>query len=235
MNQEPGDAQSPPSAGGPERVTAAISAAGLVAVLRAPTADHFGAITDTLVRAGVRAIEITLSTPGAVRSIAALSRAHGSDVLIGAGTVVTADQAERCIDAGAAFLVSPAASPDVIAAARIAGVAACPGALTPTEILAAHRAGASMVKLFPASTLGPGFITAVHGPLPDIPMMPTGGIAIGDIAAWLEAGAAAVGIGGPLIGDAGVHGADAALATRAHRAVRAATAARAALAVRAGL
>lgn len=212
---------------GPGRTTAAITAGGLIAILRAPSAEHFAAITDTLVKAGVRAVEITLTTPGALRSIAELTKAYRDDVIIGAGTVITADQAERCIDAGATFLVSPTASPDVVAAARIAGVAACPGALTPTEVLAAHRSGASAVKLFPASAVRPRFLTDVHGPLPGIPIIPTGGIAISDITAWISAGAAAVGLGGPLVGKATIHGVDAALVTRARRAVEAVATARA--------
>ena len=146
--------------------------------------------------------------------------------MIGAGTVVTADQAEACIAAGAAFVVSPTASPDVTATARIAGVAAFPGALTPTEILAAHQGGAAAVKLFPASAVSPRFITDLHGPFPEIQIMPTGGIGIDNITGWLHAGAAAVGLGSPLIGAAAVDGVDRGLVDRARRAVAAVAAAR---------
>lgn len=211
----------------PARVTADITAGGLIAVLRAPTARHFPAITDTLVRTGVRAVEVTLTTEGALPCIRELAAAYGEEVVIGAGTVLTADEAEACIDAGAAFLVSPTTAPDVVPAARIAGVAAFPGAFTPTEVLTAYRAGASAVKLFPASAVTPRFIAALHGPLPEVPIIPTGGIALADIAAWIGAGAAAVGLGTPLIGAAGTDGADQALADRGRAAVAAVAAARA--------
>lgn len=201
--------------------TAEISRAGLVAILRASSAKHFGAITDALVNAGIRAIEITLTTPEALASIAILTASYGDDAIIGAGTVMTADEAEACIEAGASFLVSPTASPDVIATARIAGIAAYPGALTPTEIVTAFRSGAPAVKLFPASAVSPRFITDLHGPCPEIPIMPTGGIAIEGIGTWLRAGAAAVGLGTPLIGAATREGVDRDLNERARRAVAA--------------
>lgn len=224
----PGHSEEPhqavPGAAAPDqaaRTTARLTDCGLVAILRAPSTEHFAAITDTLLDAGVRAVEITLTTPGALRSVRELARAHGPQVLIGAGTVLTADQAEACVDAGAAFLVSPTAAPDVVSTARIADVAVLPGALTPTEILAAHRAGASAVKLFPASAVTPRYLTDLHGPLPGIPVVPTGGIALTDIPAWTAAGAAAVGLGGPLIGSAAVDGVDRQLAERGRQAVRA--------------
>jgi 2-dehydro-3-deoxyphosphogluconate aldolase/(4S)-4-hydroxy-2-oxoglutarate aldolase len=209
------------------RITEHIVANGLVAILRSTSAAHYAAVTDVLVSAGVRAIEVTLTAPDALASITELATAYaGADVVIGAGTVIAADQAEACLEAGAAFLVSPAVSQDVLAAARIAGVAVYPGALTPTEILTAHRGGASAVKLFPASAVSPRYLKDVRGPFPDIAFMPTGGIDIGDIGAWLAAGAGAVGLGGPLIGSAVVDGPDPSLADRARRAVAAVAAAR---------
>lgn len=216
-----------PAAHGAPTVTADISAGGLIAVLRAPTAEHFPAITETLLDAGIRAIEVTLPTRDALACVRRLIKDYGPDAIVGAGTVVTADQAEACIDAGAAFLVSPTTAMDVIAAARIAGVAAYPGALTPTEILTAHSAGASAVKLFPATSLRPRFITDVRAPLPGIPLFPSGGIALTSVADWIRAGAEAVGLGTPLIGPAAADGADRALAARARQAVQAVAAARA--------
>lgn len=201
--------------------TAAVISAGLVAILRARSAEHFPAIAETLIDVGVRVIEVTLTAPDALTTITALTANLGDAAIVGAGTVMTADQAEACVDAGAAFVASPTASPDVIAAARIAGIAAYPGALTPTEIVTAHRFGAPMVKLFPASAVPPRFITDLHGPCPEIPIMPTGGIAIDDITTWLRAGAAVVGLGTPLIGAATADGADRALAERARRALAA--------------
>jgi 2-dehydro-3-deoxyphosphogluconate aldolase/(4S)-4-hydroxy-2-oxoglutarate aldolase len=192
-------------------------ASGVVAILRAASAQHFARITETLLENGVRAIEVTLTTPGAVGAITELAEAFGNDAVIGAGTVLTADQAERCVDAGAKFLVSPGAAPDVVAAARIAGVAAYPGAFTPTEVLQAHHGGATAVKLFPASVLGPRFVRDLRGPLPEIEFLPSGGIGIDEVAAWIHAGAKAVGLGGPLLGSAVRDGPDAALADRARR------------------
>ncbi len=211
---------------GPGATAQAIFDGGLVAILRASSALHFPAITEVLVEAGIRAIEVTLTAADAFDALAALSATYADTAIIGAGTVVTADQAEACIDAGASFLVSPTASPDVIATARIASVAAFPGALTPTEMIAAAQAGAQAVKLFPASAVGPRFITDVHGPFPEIAIMPTGGISITDIGAWIDAGAAAVGLGSPLIGPAATEGADHALTARARQAVAAVTRAR---------
>jgi 2-dehydro-3-deoxyphosphogluconate aldolase / (4S)-4-hydroxy-2-oxoglutarate aldolase len=207
-------------------VTSALADAGLVAILRAGSAAHFPAIADTLVGAGVRVIEVTLTTPGALDAMHALTERLGGDAIVGAGTVMTADQAEACVGAGAAFLVSPVVAPDVIATGRIADIAVYPGALTPTEVVSAHRAGASAVKLFPASAVAPRYIADLHGPCPGIPIMPTGGIALGDIGTWLRAGAAAVGLGTPLIGTATADGADRGLAERARRAMAAVAEAR---------
>lgn len=225
---EPSDLAAPvaPTVDRPERVTAAITAGGLVAVLRATSTEHVAAVTDALVRAGVRAIEVTLTVPGALRSITELSVAYAGAAAIGAGTVLTADQAESCIDAGAAFIVSPTASPDVVAAAQVANVAVYPGAFTPTELLAARHTGVDLVKLFPACALGPAYLKAVRAPLPDLAVMPTGGVAITDIEDWIRAGAVAVGLGTPLLGDALTAGPDRGLTSRARQAVEAVARAR---------
>jgi 2-dehydro-3-deoxyphosphogluconate aldolase/(4S)-4-hydroxy-2-oxoglutarate aldolase len=114
--------------------------------------------------------------------------------------VLDAATAQRAVDAGARFVVSPTVEPEVLAVTAAAGVASLPGAMTPTEVLAAWRLGASAVKLFPASAVGPSFVRELHGPLPDVPIVPTGGISAADAAAYLEAGAVAVGIGGWLTG-----------------------------------
>jgi 2-dehydro-3-deoxyphosphogluconate aldolase/(4S)-4-hydroxy-2-oxoglutarate aldolase len=197
-----------------------VAAAGFVAILRASSAKHFLAAADALVSAGVRAIEVTLTAPDALEAMSKIAAEFANVAVVGAGTVLTADQAESCIDAGAAFLVSPVAAPDVVAAARIAGVAAYPAGLTPTEIVTAYRSGAAAVKLFPASAVGPRFITDLHGPFPDLPIIPTGGIAIDQIPHWLATGALAVGVGGPLLGDAARDGGDLdGLRARARRAV----------------
>jgi 2-dehydro-3-deoxyphosphogluconate aldolase/(4S)-4-hydroxy-2-oxoglutarate aldolase len=211
---------------GPPELTAAVRAIGVVAILRAPTAAYFPRIVDTLLAAGTRVIEITLTTPGGIEAVAGLTRAYGDEAIIGAGSVITADHAEACIEAGARFVVSPTAAPDVVAAARVAGVAAYAGAMTPTEALAVHMSGAAGVKLFPASAVGPTFITDLHGPLPEIEVMPTGGITVESLGGWIRAGATAVGLGGALLGAAGVDGDVTGLADRAVRALNAVAEAR---------
>ena len=198
-----------------DSVTAAIVRSGVVAVLRASTADGFAAVADVLVEAGITAIEVTLTSRGAIDALAGLRRQLPPVAVIGAGTVLTADQAKAAADAGAAFLVSPVLDLELSGAA---GVPFYPGGLTPTEIFRAHAAGAPLVKLFPAGAVGPRYLKDLHGPLPDVRIMPTGGIDIADVATWLGNGAAAVGLGGPLIGDAAAGGSLAALAERARRA-----------------
>jgi len=207
----------------PESVTAAVIESGVVAVLRAPTADGFAAVADVLVHAGITAIEVTLTSRGAVDAIAGLRRRLPAEAVVGAGTVLTADQAKAAVDAGAEFLVSPVL--DLELTGRF-GVPFYPGGLTPSEIFAAHRGGAPLVKLFPASAVGPRYLKDLHGPLPDVRIMPTGGIGLDDIAAWLTAGAVAIGLGTPLLGDAATGGSLTALATRARRATDAVTLAR---------
>jgi 2-dehydro-3-deoxyphosphogluconate aldolase/(4S)-4-hydroxy-2-oxoglutarate aldolase len=194
-------------------VSAAIVESGLVAVLRAPTADGFSAVADVLVAAGVTAMEVTLTSHGALEAISGLRRQLSGSVVVGAGTVLTEEDAKAAVGAGAEFLVSP------VSGLGPQPVPAYPGAFSPTEVFAAHRAGAPLIKLFPAGGLGPGYLKDLRGPLPDVKIMPTGGIGLDDIAKWLSAGAVAVGVGGPLIGDAATGGSLTALAARARHAV----------------
>ena len=203
------------------QIPEAVAAGRIVAVLRAPSAEHFLAATDVLVREGVRAIEVTLTTEGAVEALRSTVGSAPTNVAVGAGSVMSESQAREAIEAGAKFLVSPVMQPDVIAVGRAAGVPTYPGALTPTEISAAAEAGAPLVKLFPASAVGPGYIKDLHGPMPGVKIMPTGGITLADIGTWLRAGALAVGMGGPLLGDALVGGSLDDLADRARQAVAA--------------
>jgi 2-dehydro-3-deoxyphosphogluconate aldolase/(4S)-4-hydroxy-2-oxoglutarate aldolase len=199
--------------------TAAVVRSGVVAVLRASTADGFAAVADVLVEAGITALEVTLTSRGALAAIAGLVRQLPPEVVVGAGTVLTADEARACVDAGAACLVAPVLVPDVSAVGTTAGIPTYPGALTPTEVLTASRGGAPVVKLFPASAVGPRYLKDLAGPLPGVRIMPTGGIDLSDIATWLTAGAVSVGLGGPLLGDAAAGGSLAALRDRARRAV----------------
>jgi 2-dehydro-3-deoxyphosphogluconate aldolase/(4S)-4-hydroxy-2-oxoglutarate aldolase len=201
-----------------DSVSATIVSGGIVAILRAPSANGFAVVADVLVDAGITALEVTLTSQGAIDAIAGLRRQLPGRVAIGAGTVLTPDDAKAAVDAGAEFLVSPVLDPGL---AAIATVPFYPGTATPTEIFAAHSAGAPLVKLFPAGNLGPSFLRNVRAPLPSVRIMPTGGIKLENVADWLLAGASAVGLGGPLIGDAAQGGSLAALATRARHAVSA--------------
>ena len=201
-----------------DQVTAAVIRSGIVAILRAPTSDGFAAVADVLVGAGITALEVTLTSRGAIEAIAGLRRQLPDSVAVGAGTILSADDAKAAVDAGATFLVSPVLDKPLVASSPVPFY---PGTSTPTEMYQAHLAGAPLVKLFPAGGLGPRFLRDVRGPLPQIDVMPTGGIKIEDIADWLLAGAKAVGVGSPLIGDAATGGAMKALAARARHAVSA--------------
>ena len=173
---------------------------GLIPVLRAPSAKDALAISEVLCKAGLTALEITMTVPGAVDVIRELVGRFGKDLLVGAGTVLDAKAAAACIDAGAQFIISPSTELEVIAHCNQAGVAVMPGALTPTEIVKAWRAGADMVKVFPCSAVGgASYLKAVKAPLPHIEMVPTGGVSLETAAAFIKAGAAALGVGGDLV------------------------------------
>ena len=173
---------------------------GVIAVVRAPAAVGLRAVARALVAGGVGAVEITLTTPGAIAAIAELARdAELAGCLVGAGTVLDETAARAVIDAGARFVVSPTLDHAVLRACRERDVPCMPGAFTPTEILEAWRAGASLVKLFPAASLGPGFIRDVLAPLPFVRLVPSGGVTLENAAEWIRAGAAAVSVGGALL------------------------------------
>ncbi|MTV27875.1 bifunctional 4-hydroxy-2-oxoglutarate aldolase/2-dehydro-3-deoxy-phosphogluconate aldolase [Nitriliruptoraceae bacterium ZYF776] len=172
--------------------------ARVVAVVRHARADAAAAIARACVAGGLRAIEVTLTTPDAHRLVAELHDELGAEVLVGAGTILRADQVGAIVAAGARFLVAPITDEAALDAGREAGVVTIPGGMTPTEIAAAHARGARIVKLFPAGQLGPGFARAIRDVLPGVALMPTGGVGEADVAAWLDAGAGAVGIGSQL-------------------------------------
>lgn len=167
----------------------------VVPVLRLPSEQLAEVALDCLADAGFEAIEIALTTPGAL----ALVARHAERLLIGAGTVLDLEHAHRCLEAGARFIVSPCVTHGVAAEAHIAGAAALIGAYTPTEILAAHREGADIVKLFPASSGGPSHLRAVRAVFPDILFCPTGGVSLENMHAYLGAGAALVGVGNEIL------------------------------------
>ena len=147
---------------------------------------------------GLAAVEITMNTPGVLTQIEAVRRRLPAGVAVGAGTVTSAEHVRQAVAAGASFIVSPVVDVTVIRASLDAGVPVFPGALTPTEILSAVRAGARMVKLFPAGSMGPGYLKAVKAPLESIPLLATGGIGLDNVGAFLAAGADGFGIGSPL-------------------------------------
>jgi 2-dehydro-3-deoxyphosphogluconate aldolase / (4S)-4-hydroxy-2-oxoglutarate aldolase len=186
----------------------------IVAVLRLDDPANAGAVVDALVAGGVRVIEVTMTVPKAIELIAELAKAHSTDVLIGAGTVVDTGTAARAIDAGAKFVVSPVFRPAVMAECHRLGLPAFPGCFTPTEILNAWDAGADIVKVFPATGLSPTYFRDILAPLPQLKLMPTGGVSIDNAAGWLRAGAVAVGIGSALVDAAAVRSGDLAAITR---------------------
>jgi len=182
--------------------SAILQANPVVAVLRAGHAREYAPIIAALADGGVRSIELTLSTAGVFELLPGLIRNFGEQVEIGVGTVTTEAEAGAALDAGARFLVTPVTESAVVRAAAERDVPVFPGGLTPTELFAGWRAGATAVKIFPASMVGPGYIAQLRGPFPDLAFIPSGGVEIGDAPGWIRAGALAVSLGGPLIGDA---------------------------------
>lgn len=188
----------------------------VVAVLRAPSPERLLDVALTLHAAGVHCLEVTLTTPGALDVVTELDQRLGGAASIGVGTVLTTEEVRRAVVAGARYLLAPVADPAVIRAAREAEVPFVAGAATPTEVLAAWRLGVSAVKVFPAAELGgPAFVRALRGPLPDIDLLPTGGVTGATARAYVSAGACAVGAGTPLTGDALSGGSLSSLAERA--------------------
>jgi 2-dehydro-3-deoxyphosphogluconate aldolase/(4S)-4-hydroxy-2-oxoglutarate aldolase len=179
-------------------VVAQIKETGAVAILRTETAAQALGAARAVITAGFRIVEVTYGVPNTLDVIAKII-AENPALLVGAGTVLTRDQANAAIDAGARFLVSPCLSPEMMQAGRDRGIATIPGAFTPTEIYAAWSAGADMVKLFPAVANGPEYLRAIRGPLPHIPIIPTSGVNTGNVADWFGAGAAAVGAVGSVL------------------------------------
>lgn len=198
---------------------------GIVAVLRADRADRYLPVVEVLAEEGVRNIELTLTTPGTIDTIASIANAV-PQAEIGVGTVLRDADAIRAIDAGARFLVTPNTGSSVIDVAVSRGIAIYAGAMTPSEAFRNWDAGVTGVKIFPASTVGASFVSHLHGPFPDMQVMPSGGVALDDIEDWIRAGSIGVSLGGPLLGDALKGGSLDALRTRAQAAIAAVAAAR---------
>jgi 2-dehydro-3-deoxyphosphogluconate aldolase/(4S)-4-hydroxy-2-oxoglutarate aldolase len=173
-----------------------IKQTGVVAVVRAQSAADAVRISKECAQGGIDSIEITYTTPGAGDAIRALAKDPG--LLVGAGTVLDIDTAQDAISAGAQFIVSPHCDPAIISYCTAQGIPAIAGVMTVTEAVQALRAGCKLLKLFPADSLGPGFIKALHGPLPGVLVLPTGGITVENAGDFIRAGAVAVGAGGNL-------------------------------------
>jgi 2-dehydro-3-deoxyphosphogluconate aldolase / (4S)-4-hydroxy-2-oxoglutarate aldolase len=168
--------------------------------VRASTSAEARAAAEAVCKGGIPVVEITMTVPGAVEVIRELAKHASGELLVGAGTVLNPEQAQRCLDAGAQFLVSPGFNAKTVALAAAEKILIMAGALTPTEVIAAWDSGADFVKIFPCGTVGGAkYIKALKGPLPEIPMVPTGGVNLQTAAEFLEAGAAALGIGGELV------------------------------------
>lgn len=172
---------------------------GAIAVIRMRQTDNLLPVAEALLAGGVDVLEVTMTTPGALDHIRALSRHVAASALIGVGSVLTAHQVEQAIDAGAQFVVSPILQPAVIATAHAHGAPALPGVFTPTEAQQASECGADLLKVFPAHIVGRRFISALLAPLPHLKLVPTGGIQPDTAGEWLLAGASAVGLGGSLV------------------------------------
>jgi len=192
-----------------EQVRARVLEVGIVPVVRAPSAKKALAAAEAVAAGGITIVELTMTVPGALDAIAELVKRAGKDIVIGAGTVLDAQTAQKCFDVGAQFLVSPGFDLETVKAARVAGKLIMAGALTPTEVIMAWKAGADFVKVFPASAVGgPSYLRALRGPLPQVPLVPTGGVNLNTAADFLRAGAAALGIGGELVSAAALESGD---------------------------
>ena len=182
-----------------QKVRERIVEIGVVPVVRAASAREARMAADAVCEGGIPIVEITMTVPGAVDVIRELTKG-GSDVLVGAGTVLNVDAARRCLDAGAQFLVSPGLNLEVVKLAGAEGKLMMAGALTPTEVITAWEAGSDFVKVFPCGQVGGAkYIKALKGPLPQVPLVPTGGVSLSTAAEFIEAGAVALGVGGECV------------------------------------
>src|SRR5213082_3136640 len=183
-----------------EKVRERILEIGVVPVVRASSAREARMAADAVCEGGIPIVEITMTVPGALDVIRELAKNDASDVLVGAGTVLNAEAARRCLDAGAQFLVSPGLNLEVVKLAGTEGKLMMAGALTPTEVITAWEAGSDFVKVFPCGQVGGAkYIKALQGPFPQIPLVPTGGVSLLTAAEFIEAGAVALGVGGELV------------------------------------
>ncbi len=203
---------------------------GLIAIVRTDAEVDLIRVAEALAEGGLRAMEITLNTPGALHAIAAIRRALSPALRVGAGTILGPDDARAAHEAGAEFIVTPTLQPETIALCRANALPIACGCMTPTEALAAHRAGADFIKLFPADTLGPAYVRALRAPLPFLRVIPTGGVSLENLAAYMQAGSTGVALGGNLVSKSALRDRDwAGLTAMAREYVQAMAAARTAL------
>lgn len=191
-----------------EQIVEAVLDAGLIAIVRLDSADHLLKTAEAIHAGGIRVIEFTLNTPGALGAIAECATWLGEDCIIGAGTVLTASEADSAIQAGAEIIVAPNTDPEVVGFVHGRGKVAIPGAYTPTEIAAAAGLGADFVKLFPAGSLGPHYVKEVLAPLDNVRIVPTGGVTPDNVVDYFWAGAAALAVGGSIVNNALVEAGD---------------------------
>jgi 2-dehydro-3-deoxyphosphogluconate aldolase/(4S)-4-hydroxy-2-oxoglutarate aldolase len=178
---------------------------GLIPVLRAKSVAQGRAVVEAMIAGGVTVVEVTMTVPGAVDLLKELNKEYGAKLLLGSGTVTTADQAQATIDAGAEFVVSPSLHPEVIAVTKKNGKISCPGSLTPTEAITAWNAGADYVKIFPCSAVGgASYLKSLLAPFPHLKLIPTGGVTLQTAESFIKAGARALGVGSDLVNLAAV-------------------------------
>lgn len=183
-----------------DEVIRTIEEVGIIPVVRAASVEEATRAVEAISAGGIPVVEITMTVPNAVSVIREVAQQHGGNVLIGAGTVITAEQAESCLRAGAEFLVSPGLSAPVLSVARVSEKLAIPGALTPTELMQAHEHGARLVKIFPCGNVGgPKYLKSLKAPFPNAALIPTGGVNAANAADFIAAGAFALGVGADLV------------------------------------
>jgi 2-dehydro-3-deoxyphosphogluconate aldolase/(4S)-4-hydroxy-2-oxoglutarate aldolase len=184
----------------PETTQEIMERVGLIPVLRAKSIAQGRAVVEAMVAGGVSVVEVTMTVPGALDLLRDLKKAHGNALLLGSGTVTTADQAQATIDAGAEFVVSPSLHPEVIRVTKANRKISCPGALTPTEAITAWNAGADYVKIFPCSAVGgASYLKSLLAPFPELKLIPTGGVTLQTAESFIKAGARALGVGSDLV------------------------------------
>ena len=182
-----------------EKIVSGIEAEGLVAIVRVRRPELTLPLAKALVAGGIRAVELTMSIPNALEAVRTIDRELGDEILLGVGTVIDDDTCRAAIDAGAKYVISPITRPSLVAAAHALDRPVMLGAYTPTEAQAAHEAGSDFVKIFPADTLGPSYIKSLLAPLPHLKIVPTGGVNLDTMEAYLAAGSAALGTGSALL------------------------------------